>query len=193
MRAAAKLPRGVPPSQHSGRERDHQSAYDADHHKGADAEGHGDQDCGPELLRLLDVRTHVSSDDDREAEDEHDEDGHDAELTAGENKGAGFHANGPDDNEDTHDDEPSLGDIGRWENGKMEYGFELDQSDDEPSLGSTLSFNQDVALAEPQLPAGQGWVIVIDGEDDGDGLEPGDEDGGLLIPGGGSVEGEARL
>ncbi len=50
--------------------------------------------------------------DDREAEDEHDEDG--------------------DPGEDNGDAEPSLGSMGFYANGKLEYDLEADTSDDEP-------------------------------------------------------------
>lgn len=118
--------------------------------------------------------------DDRESDDS------DAEATALENRGGGFRYSGPDDSEANGDDEPSLGGMGTYCDGGLQYDLELDTADAEPSLAATEAFDHDHAwhVSDDQ------WNIEDGEQDAGDAPEfdHADYDHPGVIWGGGSDE-----
>jgi hypothetical protein len=142
------------------------------------------QSIATSIEKLINMLDDLSPDADLEPDDDLEEVGDlepdsDGEATALERYGSGFVASGADDSEDNVDLEPSVGGMGQYFDGGLQYDLEGECEDGatyvdaEPSLAATEAFNQDSAWHVPE----DQWNIE-DGELDA-GDEPESHDGEL--------------
>ena len=91
-----------------------------------------------------------------------------------------------EDDEDTHDTEPSITNVGWYMNGGMEYDLEQDPCDaGEPTLGWTNAVDQDIAqLVRGDVCVDEGEIDILDFPYDDEELEGGTAEYALSITGG---------